>query len=66
MQFIRFSFCTTLFFPLMISLVFVVIEPGTDGKIAIVGYYEFVAQHLQKVSKSSKNVQKSPKTPLWC
>ena len=29
-----------------------------DGKIAIVGYYEFVAQHFQKVSKSSKKVQK--------
>ena len=27
-----------------------------DGKIAIVGYYEFVAQHFHKVSKSSKNV----------
>ena len=33
-------------------------DPKTDGKIAIVGYYEFVAQHFQKVSKSSKKVQK--------
>ena len=32
----------------------------SDGKIALVGYYEFVAQHFQKVSKSSKKVQKYP------
>ena len=36
----------------------------SDGKIALVGYYEFVAQHFQKVSKSSKNVQKSPKNVI--
>ena len=39
----------------------------SDGKIALVGYCEFVAQHFQKVSKSSKNVQKrhySAKAPL--
>ena len=29
----------------------VVIKQETDCKIAIVGYYEFVAQHFQKVSK---------------
>ena len=41
-----------------------------DDKIALVGYYEFVAQHFQKVSnrpKMSKKVQKrhsGAKAPL--
>ena len=33
----------------------------SDDKIALVGYYEFVAQHFQKVSKSSKTSKKVQK-----
>ena len=43
----------------LFSFLFLVCKVVPDGKIALVGYCEFVAQHFLKLSKSSKNVQKS-------